>query len=331
MKTAGAGAGTAAGAPEPVPALAAAGAAGGASSPSGQAAPAAASPAAGVAAAAKGANGGPDSYWELCPGFWEHGPMQYIYFYQKPNTVSVIMYRDKSGDPEEWSISGSITGFVEVPSAEQLTAQLRQHHPHLPEAWVDAMAAQTCAETGPGYSLSKIVRVSQLHGPACVLVGDAGHSVTSALGQGCNAALESAQRLGAVLDSVRGDLTKLPGVYTAARLPEVHALQTLEHTYSLMMCTVGISAWARLCARLAAMPSIILSVALHKLAPAKFPAIPYVWHSLQDCSISYNEVLRTMRMHAALVYSVAAALAVALYKLVTLAWKAVQGTGAAVV
>jgi hypothetical protein len=55
--------------------------------------------------------------------------------------------------------------------------------------------------------------------------------VTSTLGQGCNAALESARVLGEVLDAVGGDAGKLPEAYSRARLKEVHALQTLEHTF----------------------------------------------------------------------------------------------------
>lgn len=43
---------------------------------------------------------------------------------------------------------------------------------------------QVCEENGvPASNTSRIVRVSQLNGPRCVLVGDAGHSVTPALGQ----------------------------------------------------------------------------------------------------------------------------------------------------
>ena len=40
---------------------------------------------------------------------------------------------------------------------------------------------------------------SKLHGPNTVILGDAAHGVTPALGQGCNAALESAVTLSEVL------------------------------------------------------------------------------------------------------------------------------------
>lgn len=71
--------------------------------------------------------------------------------------------------------------------------------------------------------------MTQLHGPRCVLVGDAGHSVSSNLGQGCNAALESARVLGEVVDLVGGDPDKVPAAYNKARIQDVHALQHLEH------------------------------------------------------------------------------------------------------
>lgn len=50
-------------------------------------------------------------------------------------------------------------------------------------------------------SVSRL-KCSQLHGPHVVLVGEAAHSVTSHDGQGCNAAMESVEVLGQVLDKV---------------------------------------------------------------------------------------------------------------------------------
>ena len=112
----------------------------------------------------------------------------------------------------------------------------------------------------------------KLHGTRVILIGDAGHSVTSTLGQGCNAALESCTvfdevRVHAVgihlappplrlliqpdlpptpsadsarspprlkvMESCGGDLDRAPSLFTKARLREVHALQTLDYIFAI--------------------------------------------------------------------------------------------------
>ena len=45
-------------------------------------------------------------------------------------------------------------------------------------------------QNAPLRKLGTSLNCSKLHGPSTVLLGDAGHSVTPALGQGCAAALE---------------------------------------------------------------------------------------------------------------------------------------------
>ena len=59
-------------------------------------------------------------------------------------------------------------------------------------AWQDARAAPNGAS----------ILCSKLHGPNTVILGDAGHGVTPALGQGCNSALESAVILSEASSSI---------------------------------------------------------------------------------------------------------------------------------
>jgi len=49
------------------------------------------------------------------------------------------------------------------------------------------------------------------------------------LAQGCNLALESVRVFAQSLDAVDGDLDRAPAAFTAARLEDVHAMQTIEY------------------------------------------------------------------------------------------------------
>ena len=73
------------------------------------------------------------------------------------------------------------------------------------------------------------MKCSSLHSGNVVLVGDAGHSMFPALGQGCNSAIESASALVELLDRHGGDnLEQALEAYTNMRLPEVSAAADLS-------------------------------------------------------------------------------------------------------
>ncbi|GBF90974.1 hypothetical protein Rsub_03829 [Raphidocelis subcapitata] len=134
---------------------------------------------------------------------------------------------------------GMILGMVTEPAGGwtpgALKSQLPAAYPSLPAGWADNIEAQA-ASRAPS-SFSKLIACSALHGPRAVLVGDAGHAMTSALGQGCNTALESASVLASQLDATAGDLDKLPAAFTAARLPDAAAVQKLE--WMAVLCLPG--------------------------------------------------------------------------------------------
>ena len=61
---------------------------------------------------------------------------------------------------------------------------------------------QLASPSGRWTKATSRIRCSQLHGPAVVLLGDAGHAVTPENGQGCNAAFEDVSILANLLDQV---------------------------------------------------------------------------------------------------------------------------------
>ena len=59
-------------------------------------------------------------------------------------------------------------------------------------------------------------------------MGDASHTVTPILGQGCNAGLEDVAVLAGILDKHDGNLDAALPAYTKARLPDAKALVKLN-------------------------------------------------------------------------------------------------------
>lgn len=81
--------------------------------------------------------------------------------------------------------------------------------------------AERCAEA-PVSGGGTMVKCSRLYSDRVVLVGDAGHSMFPALGQGCNSAIESAAVL---VDAIRGSrsIETALEAYSGERLPETAA------------------------------------------------------------------------------------------------------------
>ena len=61
-----------------------------------------------------------------------------------------------------------------------------------------------------------------------MLLGDAAHTMTPVLAQGCNSGLEDAKLFSEMLQRCSGDIDRLLPAYTAARLPEITALVNIN-------------------------------------------------------------------------------------------------------
>ncbi|KXZ44087.1 hypothetical protein GPECTOR_74g701 [Gonium pectorale] len=116
--------------------------------------------------------------------------------------------------------------FADLKTPADYEAFLRAKFKGIPDDWIAPAAQQFAA--GPASPAGKRVRVSHLHGPATVLLGDAAHAVTPVFGQGANSALESCLVLDGALTAARGDLAKVPQAFDAARKPDVHSLYELD-------------------------------------------------------------------------------------------------------
>lgn len=78
-------------------------------------------------------------------------------------------------------MTGTASGFESVKGKEK--EYLREVTPEwFPQDWIDRLAAQL--KDNPVYRCPSITEVSSLVGPGVVLIGDAGHAVSTVLGQG---------------------------------------------------------------------------------------------------------------------------------------------------
>lgn len=65
-----------------------------------------------------------------------------------------------------------------------------------------------------------------------VLLGDAAHTITPALGQGLNAGLEDVAVFAQILEEHQGDVDTALLAYNKARLPDVQAIMTINEVVS---------------------------------------------------------------------------------------------------
>ncbi|KAF5831619.1 hypothetical protein DUNSADRAFT_12810 [Dunaliella salina] len=242
---------------------------------------------------------------ELVPGFLSHEHSRYLYTFNAKNMPTLVIWRQADG-----KASGMLT---RAPSydAQELRTKISSAYPQIPQEWAESIVAQTCDTSGqPPSPFGRLMSTTRLDGPRCVLLGDAGHPMTSTLAQGCNLALESVRVFARSLDSVSGDLDQAPAAFTSARLEDVHAMQTMEYMQILSSNAPGATASAleRMSAKATMLGSALLTLGLHKLMPSSFPAPVYLLDGLRDARVPYKRVLETMRMHAAALIALAAAL-----------------------
>ncbi|MDJ0714368.1 MAG: NAD(P)/FAD-dependent oxidoreductase [Prochloraceae cyanobacterium] len=158
--------------------------------------------------------------WEKCFHVW-------------PSTQPVTMLAPPNPD-------GSLTGVLIMPeqgketfdrlkNEKDVETLFRDKFPDIfdrqpmPEEWAKKLLNQKI------YSSNITTICSDLHGgDRVVLVGDAGHSVWAALGQGCNAALESCRVLAETLAKYKQNLAAALPEYTKERKPDVDAIAKIS-------------------------------------------------------------------------------------------------------
>ncbi|KAK9808636.1 hypothetical protein WJX72_000965 [[Myrmecia] bisecta] len=242
----------------------------------------------------------------------EHPPGVYLYGMRKPGAkVSATLWKAREG-----TISGIMTGEEEVPR-EQMEAVLDKEWPQLPQGWRSLILDQTDPSVQQLNSFSKIVECRKFHGPRVALVGDAAHAVTSAMGQGCNTALETCRVLNDTLVRHNDDIDAALPEFSSSRVPDAHALQDLEYLRVLSMPRRkdAYKTWPeRLYARMLYATSGIIGLLLFKLLPKYFKSPFFLFARLADPSVRQRDIKRQIQLLSALVMAGVAALVWALVR-----------------
>jgi len=123
------------------------------------------------------------------------------------------------------------------------------------------------------------VRCNRFHyNDSALLMGDAAHAVSPALGQGCNSALEDVLIANGLLDEYADDLSQVLMQFTARRLPDALAVVELSD-YSLPSQK---SLFVEFILRMR------IAQFLNQLFPKKF--LPPLFQATHDPNISYKEI-----------------------------------------
>lgn len=168
---------------------------------------------------------------------------------------------------------------------ESFAAKLHEDAAALPQTWRESIIKQ-CSETEAS-KFGAIVKNSSFAGPGVVLVGDAAHSVTSTLGQGCCLGLSGMKALAAAVDSAT-DVANIPLVYNKAWVPNAHALQRMEYQTVLSIRPGVLGAFWKLMGLL----SVIGGTLLQYVAPQRVPK-PLFFYWLGEPGLSYRQALTT--------------------------------------
>jgi kynurenine 3-monooxygenase len=130
---------------------------------------------------------------------------------------------------------GSMSGVILFPRQNNEVANLSTpeqvqqfFHKHFPE--VGQMMPASEAEAFMNRSPSRILTIRcnrYHHGDSALIIGDAAHSVSPSIGQGCNAALEDVAILDELLDEYADDWAEATAQFTLRRQADARALVEL--------------------------------------------------------------------------------------------------------
>ena len=128
------------------------------------------------------------------------------------------------------------------------------------------------------------IRCSHYHyADSALLIGDAAHAASPALGQGCNSALEDVVILNQLLDEYADDFKPALEQFTVRRLADAHAVVELSNNTLPSAKSLFIEFIVR--QRLAKI--------LHRFFPKSF--LPPISEALYDSSITYSKVLQVYK------------------------------------
>jgi kynurenine 3-monooxygenase len=184
---------------------------------------------------------------------------------------------------------GSMSGVILYPRRNQEVANLSTpeqvqqfFHKRFPE--VGQMMPTSEAEAFLARSPSRILTIRcnrYHHGDSVLIIGDAAHSVSPSIGQGCNAALEDVAILDELLDEYTDDWAEAIAQFTLRRQADAHALVELGD-YSFPSSS-GLFIEFVLREQLA--------TTLHQLFPDRFS--PSLSELVFESSVPYSKILHS--------------------------------------
>ena len=184
---------------------------------------------------------------------------------------------------------GSMSGVILFPRHNQEVANLATpeqvqqfFHKRFPEVGQMMPASEAAAFLARSPSRILTIRCNRYHhGDSVLIIGDAAHSVSPSIGQGCNAALEDVAILDELLDEYTDDWAEAIAQFTLRRQADAHALVELGD-YSFPSSS-GLFIEFVLREQLAK--------TLHQLFPERFP--PSLSELVFESSVPYSEILHS--------------------------------------
>ena len=188
-------------------------------------------------------------------------------------------------------LDGSLSGVIHFPRSDQQISKLNSTNEVLElfQQNFPAVAQLMTYEDAEAFLARPIasnltVRCNRYHHDnSALLIGDAAHAESPALGQGCNSALEDVSVLNKLLDEHTDNWSQVLAQFTARRLPDALAIAELSD-YTL---PAKKSLFVELILRMK------ISGVLHKLFPQQF--LPPLIQAIHDPAISYSQIYEQYR------------------------------------
>lgn len=105
-------------------------------------------------------------------------------------------------------------------------------------------------------------------------------------------------------------------------MPDVKALQALEHMQAVQSKRVKCAPLFRLYSKVSMMGSLALGIVLHKLAPSKYRMPVYVFQALNDASTPFSRIKLNIQLSAAVLTAASGGLSAMIAWAV---WRAARG------